>query len=201
MRCSASPGGRVPAGSRQEGEEEGKERKSGDEGGLPATSRVTSSEPGYKKSGKVPSGKDQFRGTLTTRKKTRCAWAGKGEHAAILQLKCKERRRTFDCEYMSRLSSCPRFAGNIGLFWKQISRAPKKQKNPCQDPAALIKAAMCRPAPQEAHFKLNSPLTEHPPSRNGSEGTDRRKPASEYRGGSWPGFRNFFLSMVQSDHC
>ncbi|KAL4641780.1 hypothetical protein GN956_G10438 [Arapaima gigas] len=184
---------------RDQGKKEGKESNSGDKERLPENSMVTF-KVGHKKSRKMQLG---FRGTITTRNKTRCTWVGSGEDTVILILKCKEGEHMYECEYISRPSACSQFAQNIDRFWKQISRALKKQKNLCQDSAVLIKAGMCRKAPREAHFKLNTPLTRHLPPYSAScaDRIDQQKLASEYCSGSLLGFCTFLFSMVQNEDC
>ncbi|KAM6999713.1 fibroblast growth factor-binding protein 1 [Tautogolabrus adspersus] len=150
-----------------------------------------------------------IKGKVVTKGKLECTWAATGEDVFILGVSCKKGGRSFSCEYVSRPTLCPQYASNAKLYWKQIARALKKQKNLCQDSAALVKAGMCRGADRGANFRLRDTQTntDPPPSPQPAPGavkscqSENMKLAEEYCNRSWSSFCTFFFTMVQDNDC
>nr|XP_015199392.1 PREDICTED: fibroblast growth factor-binding protein 1 isoform X1 [Lepisosteus oculatus] len=176
------------------------------------------SERGQKaQAGKVMKGK------FPTKDKALCTWLATGGDVSTLSVNCGKGDASLACEYTAKPSACPQFASNPKSYWKQITRALKKQKNLCKDATALIKAGMCKKAPKDAHFKLSpstssqaeetlsktkesrAKTTTGGPSATGKkncpENTDQKKVAEEYCSETWSSLCNFFISMVQSEDC
>lgn len=150
-----------------------------------------------------------IKGKMVTKDKSECTWEATGEDLFILSVSCKKRDRSFSCEYVSRPAVCPQYSSNVNLYWKQIARALKKQKNLCQDSRALVRAGMCRRAAREANFRLHnaqrktdSPSIPLPtPRAVKSCQPDNKKRAEEYCNDSWSSVCTFFFTMVQDYDC
>ncbi|KAM7417204.1 hypothetical protein PAMA_017038 [Pampus argenteus] len=150
-----------------------------------------------------------IKGKIVTKDKSECTWAATGEDLFTLGVTCKKADRSFSCDYVARPAVCPQYASNVRLYWKQIARALKKQKNLCQDSKALIRAGMCRSAARDAHFRLRTaprmtatPSTPRPTPKAGKScQPDHKKQADEYCNDSWSSFCTFFFTMVQDDDC
>ncbi|XP_069027310.1 fibroblast growth factor-binding protein 1-like [Embiotoca jacksoni] len=151
-----------------------------------------------------------IKGKLVAKDKFECTWAATGEDLFVLGVTCKKGGKSFSCEYVARPSVCPRYASNVKLYWKQISRALKKQKNLCQDGSSPVRAGMCRGAAGDAHFRLRVAPTEkavppHVPPAATKAGKscqpENRKRAGEFCKESWSGFCTFFFTMVQDYDC
>ncbi|XP_029626560.1 fibroblast growth factor-binding protein 1 [Salmo trutta] len=158
-----------------------------------------------------------FKGKFSAKDKMQCTWVATGDDAFVLSVNCKKGQTSFDCEYVAKPATCPGYESNTKAYWKQIARALKKNKNLCFDSTALIKAGMCRKAPKDAHFKLNStprdivtlPRTTIQPRSSLSASSfgakscavDRKRLAEEYCAASWSSLCTFFFAMVQNDDC
>ncbi|XP_020504146.2 fibroblast growth factor-binding protein 1 [Labrus bergylta] len=154
-----------------------------------------------------------IKGKVVTKGELECTWAATGEDVFILGVSCKKGGKSFSCEYVSRPTLCPQFASDAKLYWKQIARALKKQKNLCQDGAALVRAGMCRRADRGAHFRLRNTQRKTkndpppPPSPQPAPGavkscqSDNMKLAEEYCNRSWSSVCTFFFTMVQDYDC
>ncbi|XP_019956756.1 fibroblast growth factor-binding protein 1-like [Paralichthys olivaceus] len=172
------------------------------------------------------------RGKFTLKNKMQCTWGARDLGQAVrLSVKCEnpEARVTggptaMECKYNGKPQSCPGYHSDPKGFWKQVARAFKRlQGKVCIDQRALVKAGMCKRAPQEAHFKLDrsssvaSSQGGHPQTTTtrrprttsttttststGQNCTRHRKAAEEYCNSSWASVCSFLFSMVQSDDC
>ncbi|XP_029297557.1 fibroblast growth factor-binding protein 1 [Cottoperca gobio] len=154
-----------------------------------------------------------IKGKMVTKDKSECTWAATGEDTFILGVTCKQGGRTFSCEYVATPTVCPQYASNVKLYWKQITRALKKQKTLCQDSSALVRAGVCRRAARDAHFRLHNTRSKtdphpapHPAPRPATRALKSCKPghkklAEEQCTDSWSSFCTFFFTMVQDDDC
>lgn len=150
-----------------------------------------------------------IKGKLVTKDKSECTWAATGEDLFTLGVTCKKGGRSFSCEYVARPTACLQYASNVKLYWKQMARALKKQKNLCQDSRALVRAGMCKRAARDAHFRLrnaqrktDSPSTPPPASRAvKSCQPENMKLAEEYCNNSWTSLCTFLFTMVQDYDC
>ncbi|XP_024919048.1 fibroblast growth factor-binding protein 1 [Cynoglossus semilaevis] len=148
----------------------------------------------------------QVKGKVVTRDRSECTWAAAGQDLLVLSVTCKKgRSRSVSCEYVGKPFLCTEYAANVGLYWKQISRALKKQRSLCENHRALVKAGMCRGAEKEAHFRLYDPqtTTSAPPAATTVRSCQpvNRKLAEEYCNKSWSSFCLFFFTMVQDNDC
>lgn len=165
------------------------------------------------------------RGKFTTQDRTECAWTTRHTGDAVtLFVRCEDLQPHADepvtCQYTAKPRSCPEYLSDPKGFWKQVGRALKKmQDTVCTDKRALVRVGMCKHAPREAHFKLNTvgplsftksrhpptpppvtPLSSTPAATTPCAGrADHRKTAEEYCSGSWASVCSFIFSMVQSD--
>uniref|UniRef100_A0A3Q2ZJ23 Fibroblast growth factor binding protein 1a n=2 Tax=Hippocampus comes TaxID=109280 RepID=A0A3Q2ZJ23_HIPCM len=138
-----------------------------------------------------------FRG----RDKRGCSWAAAGEgHDITLVVTCADRGSASICEYTATPSSCPGYTADAKLYWKQIGRALRRHGALCQVGGAPVRAAVCRRAPPEAHFRLRTkealPITSVK-----SCIPENRKLAREYCEEAWSDFCTFLFTMVQGDAC
>ncbi|XP_037531525.1 fibroblast growth factor-binding protein 1 [Nematolebias whitei] len=149
-------------------------------------------------------------GDWVTRDKSECTWTATGEAVVTLNITCKNRDRSFSCEYAARPSVCPQYASSKELFWAQISRALKKQKNICQDHGGLVRAGVCKRAGREAHFrlgaapKIKSASSSIPPFTTKAVKScqpDNRKLAEQLCSHSWSSFCTFLFTMVKDSDC
>ncbi|KAJ8269512.1 hypothetical protein COCON_G00121190 [Conger conger] len=190
-------------GSGRKGKKAERGTGSGNKGGVP---KPPPKQPAnrHEKGQKTPSVKGVFKGRFLSRDKTQCTWVATGEDAFTLDVNCKKGGDTFGCEYKARPSACPDYASGVRTYWKQIARALKKQKVLCKDPAALVKAGMCKRAPKDAHFKLNDrprkpaeSSTDSTTSSGKSCAESQQQRAKEYCSTSWSSVCNLLFSMIE----
>lgn len=150
-----------------------------------------------------------FKGKLVTNDKSNCTWTAAGEDLVTLGVTCEKEGRSFSCDYVARPVVCPQYASNDKLYWKQIARALKKQRNLCLGSNELVRAGMCRGAASEAHFRLHNSQKKAaqpyapPPAPKAAKSCqhNNKKLAEEYCNHSWLSFCMFFFTMVQDYDC
>ncbi|TNN47952.1 Fibroblast growth factor-binding protein 1 [Liparis tanakae] len=141
-------------------------------------------------------------GKMVTRDKYECTWAATGDDVFVLAVDCAKGRQSFGCEYVGRPASCPRYAADVKVYWKQIARALRRHKSLCRDGRASVKAAVCRRAPGDAHFRLlgarakTSPPPVTPAAVRSCQPANR-KLAEEHCSDAWSSFCTFLFTMVQ----
>ncbi|KAM8939817.1 fibroblast growth factor-binding protein 1 [Pelodytes ibericus] len=168
-------------------------------------------------------GKGSLGGKFVSKEKADCVWSVTGTESVVLNVQCSKEETRFSCSFGGNPSSCPKFAENQKSYWKQITRALRKQKNICQDPKAVLKSKECKKGPQEAHLsyiistliiveekgdrhidsKPTIQISVVEPNEDCADDTDvagKQAMAEEYCG-SWGSMCNFFLSMLQSRSC
>ncbi|KAK5865707.1 hypothetical protein PBY51_019955 [Eleginops maclovinus] len=187
---------------------------------------------------KAPGSRDKSaangRGRMSINNKMQCSWRAKDAGDAVkLLVKCEDPESLstggvsdITCEYNGRAQNCPGYKNNNKVFWKQVARAFKKMKGKvCLDESVLVRAAICKRAPRDAHFKLDlkskvtvssngEPETHvlpppQPRTTVAAPGTptactvraNNRKTAEENCSGAWASVCNFFLTMLQSEDC
>ncbi|XP_031172956.1 fibroblast growth factor-binding protein 1 [Sander lucioperca] len=150
-----------------------------------------------------------IKGKMVTKDKSQCTWVATGEDLFILGVTCKKGDRSFSCEYVARPAVCPQYHSNVKLYWKQITRALKKQNSLCQDSSELVRAGVCKRAARDAHFRLHNPQRKTDPPSD-PQPTPRaiksckpvnKKLAEEHCNDSWSTFCTFFFTMVQDYDC
>ncbi|XP_051983519.1 fibroblast growth factor-binding protein 1 [Xyrauchen texanus] len=159
-----------------------------------------------------------FKGKFTTKDKAQCSWVARGEDTYTLTVTCKPGKGDeLSCKYSAKPATCTEYFFNPKSYWKQIARSLKKQKKLCMDQRALLRAGMCKRAPQDAHFKLiettqakptkaeKTPTTTNatlPDTKSKcTERVDHSKLAKEKCGDSWASLCTFLFTIVQSGDC
>ncbi|XP_053259153.1 fibroblast growth factor-binding protein 1 [Podarcis raffonei] len=171
--------------------------------------------------------KGSLKGKFVTKEKSECTWALNEAEIATLKIDCKRSESTFSCEFSGNPSSCPQYAENKKVFWKQITRSLKRQKNICEDPKSILKSKICRKGPSTAHLRMVTPTSsrEDKPVHHGQEtalepgtsGTqpdeassncvedvdyiDQKKVAEEHCSELWRSLCLFVISMIQDKKC
>lgn len=163
------------------------------------------------------------KGKFRTKDKAQCSWVARGEDKYTLTVTCKPGKgNEFSCKYNARPASCPAYVAEPAAYWAQITRSLRKQKKLCSDPRSMLRAGMCKSAPQEAHFKLTetehekSPTKEKTPrnekemttnattpdtTRKCAQNSDHSKMAKERCGDSWASLCTFLFTLVQNGDC
>ncbi|XP_063315954.1 fibroblast growth factor-binding protein 1 [Pelobates fuscus] len=177
-----------------------------------------------KKGSKSQGGKASLQGKFVSKEKADCVWSVTGTEVVLLNVQCTKEDRLLSCAFGGNPLSCPKYRENQKNYWKQITRALRKQKNICEDPKAVLKSKECKKGPPEAHLsyiistlqaaeeKGNTREDPNPAGHsNGTEATkecaddvdlaEKRRVAEEYCGSSWSSLCNFFISMLQSKSC
>ncbi|XP_076846812.1 fibroblast growth factor-binding protein 1 [Brachyhypopomus gauderio] len=174
--------------------------------------------------------KSVFKGKFTARNLVQCMWIVTGGEKYILKVTCNpeqgETRQRITCAYTGDPKRCPAYTTNTKGYWKQISRSIKNQKKLCLD--NLVRASMCKHAPQDAHFRLTASSAskhvrsekakvvqttamttatvnaERPESTRTVEcagRSDHSKRAEEMCGSEWASVCTFIFTFVQSGDC
>ncbi|KAI4886974.1 hypothetical protein NFI96_001950 [Prochilodus magdalenae] len=171
----------------------GQQEKKGRERGKQDAVSPKPTLPSQSENQKKPRKNAARKGSFSTKDKTQCSWEAAGDQTLVLSISCTGKENV-QCEYTANPTKCPQYESSSGKFWKQIARALKKQKKLCQDPKALIKAAVCKNVPKEAHFSLRTPQE---PSKKDCKGpSDRNKLAEEYCTSTWSSLCAFLFAMV-----
>uniref|UniRef100_A0A8C9WIX2 Fibroblast growth factor binding protein 2a n=1 Tax=Scleropages formosus TaxID=113540 RepID=A0A8C9WIX2_SCLFO len=121
-----------------------------------------------------------------------------------LNVSCKSANKEYSCEFLGRPQACRSYNNNPKHYFTQIMWELRKLANACEGPRAL-KPLMCKRATDEAQMVLDTTgpnvETQKPGKANHerqpARGRTEAPKVGAYRGGSWPGFRNFFLSMEE----
>ncbi|NP_001087917.1 fibroblast growth factor binding protein 1 S homeolog precursor [Xenopus laevis] len=196
-----------------------KEREGKKERGKTKGDKKTEADAPQGKGGRSKGGKGSHQGKFVSKENANCTWAVTETQSVALKIDCKKEGSSFSCTFGGNPASCPKYTGNEKSYWKQISRALKKQKKICQDPKAVLKSKECKKGPQEAHLRYLSSdslvpeNTEKEPAvqvkemeagkdcEEDADPAERQRIVAEYCGHSWGSFCNFFLSMLQSKSC
>ncbi|XP_038647528.1 fibroblast growth factor-binding protein 1-like [Scyliorhinus canicula] len=177
-----------------------------------ATARKAESSPSGAEQGKRQGkGSVPQQGRFVNKDKAHCKWRLRGEDGADrnLRVECKKGADDYWCEFTGKPSACAKYAGDAKTYWKQITRALKKQKAICSEPSAVLKSSLCRStkaanlkmtgstqqtaaAPGKEQPKLPSSLSTVDP-----DAPDIDKVASEYCSESWGSVCKFMLSAMQ----
>ncbi|XP_018426664.1 PREDICTED: fibroblast growth factor-binding protein 1 [Nanorana parkeri] len=168
-------------------------------------------------------GKSSLQGKFVSKEKADCVWSVSGTETVALNIDCTKGDTKISCTFGGNPSACPTYAANEKSYWKQITRALRKQKNICQDQKAVLKSKECKKGPPEAHLSyivssVPTTRTKHhtqgqpkptpKPDINTEKDCvedpdvlERQKMAKEYCGDSWHSLCSIFFSMVQSKSC
>ncbi|XP_069832565.1 fibroblast growth factor-binding protein 1 [Dendropsophus ebraccatus] len=169
-------------------------------------------------------GRGSLQGKFVSKDKAECTWSVSGTETVALNVECTKGETNVFCTFGGNPTTCPNYVANEKNYWKQITRALRKQKNICLDPKAVLKSKECKKGPAEAHLKYLLPTVavlnpehkeqEEPkpatnidttePTKECVEDPDvleKRRLAKEYCGDSWGSLCTFFFSMVQGSSC
>lgn len=147
---------------------------------------------------------------FVTKDGSRCTWTATENDPLFLFVTCKTGENSFICRYMGRPSLCPQYTSNTLLYWKQITRALKKQNSLCHNEKLLVRAGVCKQAPREAHFRLVVaqkaviPLPYIPAAPDTATKSclpKNKKLAKEFCSDSWSSVCTFFSTMVNNYDC
>lgn len=169
-------------------------------------------------------GAQSTRGKFSIKGQVQCTWGARDVgDTVMLSVKCENpetRGSTRTCQYVAKPQSCPGYLSDNRGFWKQVARALSRLRGKvCKDEHALVRAGMCKRAPRDAHFKLDTvgsvtsaaaghrgtppptPARSTPAAPTACTGrADHRKTAEEYCSSAWASVCSFVFSMLQS-HC
>lgn len=170
-------------------------------------------------------GKGSLQGKFVSKdSKADCIWSVSESETVALNVECTKGETKVSCAYGGNPSACPNYVANQKSYWKQITRALKKQKNICQDQKAVLKSKECKKGPAEAHLRYLPPsvpvpnhehkIQEEPKPTTKVDITEqaqdcvedadvieKQRLAKEYCGDSWGSLCSFFFSMVQGKTC
>lgn len=151
-------------------------------------------------------------GSFSSKDKAQCKWALRGEEEADrnLRVECKKGPNDYWCEFTGKPSACAKYLRDAKTYWKQITRALKKQKAVCSEPSAVLKSSLCR-STRAANLKMTASnlLTAAAPGKEqpkiaptpfstvDPDAPDVDKIASEYCSESWGSVCKFMLSAMQ----
>ncbi|XP_013915473.1 PREDICTED: fibroblast growth factor-binding protein 1-like [Thamnophis sirtalis] len=152
------------------------------------------------------------KGKFTTKEKAECSWTINEKETALLKVDCKKGEDAFSCAFSGSPSTCPQYAEKQKVFWKEITRSLKKQKNLCKDPKTLLKSKVCKAGPPTAHLRLlmdakpETPIPKQPEKESSDcvediDYVDQKKVAEEYCSETWQNLCYFIISMVQDKKC
>lgn len=214
----------VDANKQREGK---KDREKGDgnqkqRGANKEEKKESPSSPAQKGKGSK-GGKGSLQGKFVSKEKADCVWSVSGTETVALNVDCTKEGTKISCTFGGNPSACPKYATNEKPYWKQITRALRKQKNICQDQKAVLKSKECKKGPPEAHLSYIIPSvpTTEPKHHNHEEPKptpkadtnaendcvedadvlEKQRLAQEYCGDSWHSWCSFFFSMVQGKTC
>ncbi|NXY81543.1 FGFP1 protein, partial [Alcedo cyanopectus] len=133
--------------------EKQKERKKGKQG-IEDGRKKHSEFHQENENGQKPKGGKLPRGKFKNKEDVECTWAVTGMKAVTVHVDCKHGDSEFWCEFSGDPSACAEYAANQKLYWKQVSRSLKKQKQICQDHKSVLKPKVCKQASRSARLKL-----------------------------------------------
>eukprot|EP00061_Rhincodon_typus_P012896 g38932.t1 len=120
------------------------------DGGNKAPSLGTDGKKQRRGRGSVPK-----QGRFVSREQAQCKWALRGQEDSDINLRvdCKKELSDYWCEFTGKPSACAKYSQDAKTYWKQITRALKKQKGICSQPSAMLKSSLCR-STKAAHLKM-----------------------------------------------
>ncbi|XP_034264773.2 fibroblast growth factor-binding protein 1 [Pantherophis guttatus] len=152
------------------------------------------------------------KGKFINKEKAECSWIVNEKETTLLKVDCKKGKDAFSCAFSGSPPTCPWYAENQKVFWKEITRSLKKQKNLCKDPKTLLKSKVCKTGPPTAHLRLvmeakpETPTPQQPKKESSDcvediDYVDQRKVAEEYCSEMWQNLCYFIISMIQDKKC
>ncbi|XP_040822015.1 fibroblast growth factor-binding protein 1 [Ochotona curzoniae] len=104
-------------------------------------------------------------GKFIAKNQAACKWTVAEQVPGVtLQVDCTQIEHNFSCVFSGKPATCLQLHSQ--LYWKQVARALRKQKQLCEDSRSVLKTKVCRKQFPESNLKLvNSTLTGNMKSR------------------------------------
>ncbi|KAM6441430.1 fibroblast growth factor-binding protein 1 isoform 1-T3 [Liasis olivaceus] len=177
----------------------------------PNNSRGGKGQPGSSKNARGQRNRGQngspMKGKFTTKEKAECSWSVNEKETTLLTVDCKRGEDAFSCAFSGSPSTCQRYAENQKVFWKEITRSLKKQKNLCKDHKAVLKSKVCKTGPPTAHLRLVMDAKQEISKKEpidcveDDDYVDQKKVAEQHCSELWQPLCHFFISMIQDKKC